>query len=246
MELYKLGYSKKNIPIPPQREYMENLLEKNEVLIKIMRWKAYFYLNKDSLENTKRDEHYGLRSRRSPPHIPEIKDFENDLVSLIQRNKFKKSFNRFQKLLKNDIRKINSSKDIIVAADKTRNMYKMSHEKYDELVSNSITLNYGKAEDKISYAIATECKNLSRKHNIENHLPSTKLNPAFITIKDHKENFTNNAKCRLINPTKPEIGKVGKNIVDKVNVSIIIISNICTFSSRHKLRNPDRRWQVLN
>ena len=37
--------------------------------------KDYFYLNKDSLDNTKRDEHYGLRSRRSPPHIPELKDY---------------------------------------------------------------------------------------------------------------------------------------------------------------------------
>ena len=96
----------------------------------------------------------------------------------------------------------------------------MSNAVSNKLVSNSITQNYRKAEDNISYAIATECKNLSRKRNIENHLPSTKLNPAFITIKDHKENFTNNAKCRLINPTKPEIGKVSKNIVDKMNVSI--------------------------
>ena len=121
-----------------------------------MRWKAYFHLHKDSLDNTKRDEHYGLKSRRSPSHIPELKDFENDLVSLIQRTKFKKTFNIFPQVLKNDIRNINSSKDIIVAADKTRNMYKMSHEKYDKLVSNSITLNYRKAEENISYAIATE------------------------------------------------------------------------------------------
>ena len=96
----------------------------------------------------------------------------------------------------------------------------MSHEKYDKLVNNSITQNSRKAEDNISYAIATECRNLSRKPNVENHLPSTKLNPAFITIKDHKENFYNNTKCPLINLTKPEIGKVTKNIVDKMNVSI--------------------------
>ena len=105
-------------------------------------------------------------------------------------------------------------------------MYKMSHEKYDKLVSNSITQNNRKAEDNISYAIATDCRNLARRLNIENHLPSTKLNPAFITIKDHKENFTNNAKCRIINPTKPEIGKVSKNIVDKMNVSIRCKSDV--------------------
>ena len=33
---------------------------------------------------------------------------------------------------------------------------------------------------------------------------------AFITIKDHKENFKNNTKCRLINPMKSEIGKISQ------------------------------------
>ena len=86
-----------------------------------------------------------------------------------------KTYNRFQQVLKNDIKGINSPKDIIVAAGKTRNMYKMSHEKYDKLFSNSIIQNYRKTEDNISNASATECRNLSRKHKIENHLPSTKL-----------------------------------------------------------------------
>ena len=189
MELYKLGYSKKNIPIPPQWEYMKNLLEKNNVLIKRMHWKAYFYLHNDSLYSTQKDKHYRLIARCSSSHIPELKDLENDLVSLMQRIKFKKTFNRFQQVWKNDIRNINSSNDIIVSVDKTRNMSKMSHAKYDKLISNSITQNYRKAEDNISYAIATECRCLSQKHNKENHLPSTKLNPAFITIKDHKENY---------------------------------------------------------
>ena len=96
----------------------------------------------------------------------------------------------------------------------------MSHDKYDKLVNNSITQNNRKADDNISKTIATECQNLLKRPMIENHLPSTKPNPAFITIKDHRENFTNGTKCRLINPTKPEIGKVSKNIVDKMNISI--------------------------
>ena len=122
--------------------------------------------------------------------------------------------------MNNSIRNINSSKDTIVAVDKTRNMYKMSHEIYYKLVNNSIAQNYRKAEDNISYAIATEFPSQSRKHKIKINLTSTKLNPAFITIMDHKENFTNNTKCLLIIPFRPEIGKVSKNIVYKVNTSI--------------------------
>ena len=41
--------------------------------------------------------------------------------------------------------------------------------------------------------------------------------PAFITLKDHKANFESNPKCRLINPSKSELGKVSKVILDDIN-----------------------------
>ena len=43
---------------------------------------------------------------------------------------------------------------------------------------------------------------------------------AFITLKDHKEDFTSNPKCRLINPAKSELGKVRKSIIEKINVKV--------------------------
>ncbi len=43
---------------------------------------------------------------------------------------------------------------------------------------------------------------------------------AFITLKDHKENFENNPKCRLINPAKSEIGRISKKILEKINTTI--------------------------
>ena len=43
---------------------------------------------------------------------------------------------------------------------------------------------------------------------------------AFITIKDHKENFETNPKYRLINPAKSELGKISKNILDDINSQI--------------------------
>ena len=128
---------------------------------------------------------------------------------IMQRTKSKKTYNIFHQVVKNEIRTLNIySKYIIVAADKTRNMHKMSHEKYDKLVNNGITQNYRRAEDNISNTIATECRNLSRKRKIENHLRSTMPNLAFITIKNNKDNFTSNTKFRLINPTNREISTV--------------------------------------
>ena len=41
--------------------------------------------------------------------------------------------------------------------------------------------------------------------------------PAFISLKDHKENFKHNTKCRLINPSKGEIGIVSKKLLEEIN-----------------------------
>ena len=39
----------------------------------------------------------------------------------------------------------------------------------------------------------------------------------FFTLKDHKEIFQKNPTVRLINPTKNEIGRISKVILDKIN-----------------------------
>ena len=39
--------------------------------------------------------------------------------------------------------------------------------------------------------------------------------PAFVTLKDHKDNLRFNPTCRLINPSKNEPEKVSKHIVEK-------------------------------
>ena len=39
-------------------------------------------------------------------------------------------------------------------------------------------------------------------------------------MKDHKDNYMNNTKCRLINPAKSELGKVSKTILTRVVTSL--------------------------
>jgi hypothetical protein len=43
---------------------------------------------------------------------------------------------------------------------------------------------------------------------------------AFLTVKDHKPNFMNNIKCRLINPAKSDLGKVSKSILSRIVTSL--------------------------
>ena len=42
----------------------------------------------------------------------------------------------------------------------------------------------------------------------------------YITLKDHKDGFRNNTKCRLINACKLEIGRSAKVILQEANSKI--------------------------
>ena len=130
------------------------MLEKTEELFKRMRWKAFFYSNiNETQQNYQTAEKYGLRTKKSPPSINEHKRFENDLISLIKNIELKKTRNKFQNKLKSDVLKINASNEIIVAADKTNNMYKMSYENYDKLLSENITQKTKKRNTKPQLAL---------------------------------------------------------------------------------------------
>ena len=46
-------------------------------------------------------------------------------------------------------------------------------------------------------------------------------NKTFITIKDHKEGFPHHVSCRLSNPSKTNIGKISKVLLDKINSAVL-------------------------
>ena len=45
--------------------------------------------------------------------------------------------------------------------------------------------------------------------------------PAYITLKDHQENFRSKRSCRLINSSKNEIGKTSKVLLEKINKKLL-------------------------
>ena len=45
-------------------------------------------------------------------------------------------------------------------------------------------------------------------------------NNCFITMKDHKQNFLNNPKTRLLYQAKNELGRISKTILDKINLNL--------------------------
>ena len=69
-----------------------------------------------------------------------LKPFEEDLVRLIKNIKFKKVSNQFQAILSNDIKKIKNSNEMLISANKTRNLYLLEKDQYDKLLRENITI----------------------------------------------------------------------------------------------------------
>ena len=69
-------------------------------------------------------------------------------------------------------------------------------------------MTYKKAPAKLENAINSEAKNITKNLELSDRINYLARSPAYITLKDHKENFSSKATCRLINPAKSEIGKM--------------------------------------
>merc|ERR1712019_193061 len=65
--------------------------------------------------------------------------------------------------------------------------------------------------------IDLEAKNIATDLNLADRIEQIAEREAFVTLKDHKENFENNPKCRLINPSKSEIGIISKHHLQEIN-----------------------------
>ena len=197
-------------------------MEKVEMVITRMRWKAIHFNNNDSRDNIKEEntEWNGLKSPYSPRQVKEVIPFENDLVELIRNIKFRKIRNIFQEKPKEEIKLIKKSNKTMTFADKTSNMYRLTKEEYEQLIMNSITSTYKKANNNINKQINMAGKNLMRDKEVIKRMETNEEGNSFITIKDHKENFDNHPTVQLINPAKNELGRISKLILDKINKKI--------------------------
>ena len=171
-----------------------------------MRWRAFFFLNPDQRSNN--TQSYGFQSKKLPPPITQLVNFEKRLINMIENVKFRNVSNRFQSKLSSDIRNIKKTNELFVPADKTTNYYKMTSTSYNELLHKKITKTYKKANTKTISSIESTTKTIDEKLTLDNRMNITSKKNAFITLKDPKPNFNNNPICRLINPLKSEIGKL--------------------------------------
>ena len=222
MELIQvnLGYSAKNIPNHTKQTYLKHMIQKLEDFIKRLRWKAFFLDFKtedaDSQQKNK-EETFGFRSERTPPRHECLSAFEEDLYKMVKNIKFRKVGNSFQTKLSKDLNDIRKSPHILVPADKSSNMYKLRVEDYQKLLRDNITTTYKKADKSTIHKINAQAKVISQSFKLDDRIECFPKRNAFITLKDHKDNFYNHPRCRLINPAKSEIGIISKFYLDKIN-----------------------------
>ena len=106
-----------------------------------MRWKAICF---NSKTNDNSSEKYGLKTLKCPKQVKELVPFENDQTDMLKFIKFRKVKNLFLTKLKNDIKTVKQSKKTLTFADKISNMYRLSKEEHEQLLTNAVTSTYKK------------------------------------------------------------------------------------------------------
>ena len=135
---------------------------------------------------------------------------------MIRNVKFTNIRSKFLDHINRDIESIRSSKKVLVFAEKSRNLYELSRENYQTLLHDNITQTYKKSPKNAKRDIDRKTKSLAKTLKIEDRMEWYSNQHAYITIKDLKENFRNNTKCRLINPSKSEVGRVSKKYLNDI------------------------------
>jgi len=87
-------------------------------------------------------------------------------------------------------------------------------------LKENITKNYKLGNDSIIDDINGKLKKICSDISISDRIETITKREAFVTVKDHEENFEISPKYRLINPVKSELGKVSKVILDEINSKI--------------------------
>ena len=204
----------KNIAEPSQKEYLVTFIKQVRSLVTRVRWRAFHILYPSNREKKKT---YGFNTIKPAPIIPELKLFEEKMFNLIQKIQFHKKGNQLQTKLKDDLRNMKQEPRLIVPADKTSNFYKMEVPQYNILLQRNVEAECKRGPQDLVTTYDREDKAVAEELDItDRQIHKTEKRGAFCTMKDTKSNFLNNPKCRLVNPTKSELGKVAKTILENI------------------------------
>ena len=112
-----------------------------------------WFLRKDNqIKNT-----YGFKSSKCPPSVNELSHFESDLLMMIHNVEFEPVKNRFLSKLKEDVKTIKNTKELLINASKSSNIYKMDKDTYKKYLRENVTKTYKKSNRNKVNNILIDC-----------------------------------------------------------------------------------------
>ena len=102
----------------------------------------------------------------------------------------------------------------------------MQKDDYSKYARNNVTKTYKRSTENRVKNINYKSKLLAEKLTIDDRIEKIEETEACITVKDHKEDFLHKLSFRLMNPSKSDIGKISKNLLDKINKILILNTNV--------------------
>ena len=111
----------------------------------------------------------------------------------------------------------------------------MPKDDYLKLLNDNITAGYRKTDNGIIDTLNDEAWKVTKNLDIANRICKIPMKEAFITLKDHKVNFNAAPKCRLINPTKSNVGKISKVKLDEINKAIRLKTKLLQWTNTDQM-----------
>ena len=102
----------------------------------------------------------------------------------------------------------------------------MNKEGYEKLIHENVTKTYKKTNESKTKTINKSAKKIANRLGLEDRIEKLQENESYITTKDHKDDFLLRISCRIINPSKSDIGKIRKVIIDKINTKLLEIYKV--------------------
>lgn len=140
---------------------------------------------------------------------------------MVNNIEFRHVRNDFQDKMKQDIQDIKQSGKLVVPADKSNNLYKMNKDEYTKHLINNVTRAYKKTNSAKQETINKGAYEIAKKLDLDDRMQCLQTSESYITVKDHKEGFPANPSFRLINPSKTDIGRISKAVLDRINKDLL-------------------------
>ena len=111
----------------------------------------------------------------------------------------------------------------------------MNKKSFEKLIHENIIKTYKKTNESRIKTINKSAKKIGNRLNLEDRIKKLQESESYIKIKDHKDDFPHKISCKLINPSKSDIGKISIVIIDKINTKLLEVSKLKFYgSAKHK------------